>query len=96
MVGNYDGHDRTLQVFNADASDELRLLEHLEPYLPLLEQAAGGPLVVILLSAKQSLRHADYVRPFKSELSVRRISPKVDAAARNHHFQRDVGKVVVQ
>lgn len=66
MLGNYDGHERTLQVFNVESKDQLRCLELLESHLPSLEQASGGALVVIFFSAKQSTRHSDFVMTFET------------------------------
>ena len=53
----YDGCERTLQVFNADVPDQLEMLRQLEPHRPDLEKAAGGPIVVMFFSRKQSVRH---------------------------------------
>jgi hypothetical protein len=61
FIGEYDGQERTLQVFNVDAREQLRLLEHLEPHRSLLEQVAGGPLVVMFFSVAQSVRYADTI-----------------------------------
>jgi hypothetical protein len=73
LLGQYDGDERTLQIFNAELGDQLRLLEQLEPYRPWLERSAGGPIVVIFFSVKQSLRHADFVRSFSFEPPIRRM-----------------------
>lgn len=57
FLGGYEGADRTLQVFDTVTVDQTRFLEMLEPHRPELEQAAGGPLVVIFYSPEQSRRH---------------------------------------
>ncbi len=65
LVGDYDGRDRTLQIFNADPKDQRRLLDEIDKQRGPLEQAAGGPLVIIFHSVKQSTeRYADFVRYF--------------------------------
>jgi len=56
LLGDFDGKERTLQVFNAELVDQLRLLEQLEHYRDWLERIAGGPIVVMFLSTRQSLR----------------------------------------
>src|SRR3972149_9884476 len=45
LVGDYDGRERTLEVFNADAKDQR--MRRLRPIREELELAAGGPAIVI-------------------------------------------------
>jgi hypothetical protein len=73
LLGEYDGHERTLQVFNTELRDQLRLLEELEQYRPWLERSAGGPIVAMFFSVKQSLRHAEFVSSFSLEPPIRRV-----------------------
>lgn len=75
-IGSYDGQERTLQVFNVEAKEQPLLLDHIEPYRSSLEQAAGGPLLIIFLSTRQSLRHAEFIKSFEFELPIQRISRK--------------------
>jgi hypothetical protein len=60
----YDGCERTLRVFNAELPDQIGMLERLEPHRQELKEAAGGPLVVMFFSRKQSSRHARFITEF--------------------------------
>lgn len=65
LVGDYDGRDRTLQVFNADPRDQRQLLDAIDAQRGPLEEAAGGPLVIIFHSVKQSAeRYSEFVKYF--------------------------------
>jgi hypothetical protein len=65
LVGDYDGRERTLQVFNADACDQRRLRDAIDERRVPIEEAAGGPLVIIFHSRKQSVeRYADFVKNY--------------------------------
>ena len=55
-LGDYDGNDRTLEVFNADASEQLELLRKLRPMRAELESVAGGSVIVIFHTRKESAR----------------------------------------
>lgn len=59
MLPAYDGWERTLQVFNTGAREQIGMLERLEEHRTLLENAAGGPLVIIFLSVAQSQKHLE-------------------------------------
>ena len=64
-LGDFDGRERTLQVFNADAKDQRRLLDEIDRHRAPFEEAAGGPLVVVFHSVRQSAeRHAEFVDLF--------------------------------
>ena len=64
-AGDYDGRDRTIEVFDADASDQRRLLVLIRKSTRHLEEAIGGPLVVIFHSVKQTAeRYNDFVSAF--------------------------------
>lgn len=61
-VGDYDGRERTLEVFNAAANEQRPLLRSIRPKRALLESAVGGPVVVIFHTPAESLRlHADFL-----------------------------------
>jgi hypothetical protein len=63
LVGDYDGRERTLEVFDADAKDQRLLLRRLRPIREELEQAAGGPVLVIFHTSLESARlYGDFVR----------------------------------
>ncbi len=62
-VGDYDGRERTLEVFNADAREQRPLLTSLRSVRAELEAVIGGPVVVIFHTTAESARlHADFVR----------------------------------
>ncbi len=73
LVGDYDGRDGTLQVFEADARDQRHLLEIIDQHRAMLEEAAGGPLVVIFHSVRQSKeRYGDVLRSFFKPIAAPR------------------------
>jgi hypothetical protein len=56
LVGDYDGRERTLEVFNADAAEQRPLIRRLRPLRQELESALGGPVVVIFHTTAESAR----------------------------------------
>lgn len=61
-IGDYDGRERTLEVFNADVKDQRQLLRRLRPMRADLELAVGGPVIVIFHTTTESTRlYADFV-----------------------------------
>ncbi len=71
MVFDYDGRERTLQVFNAAAKDQLELLKALRPIRAELQKAAGGPLVIIFHSPEQSeSRYGDFLATWSKASSA--------------------------
>jgi hypothetical protein len=63
LVGDYDGRERTLEVFNSDAKDQRMLLRRLRPVREELELAAGGPVIVIFHTSVESARlYRDFVQ----------------------------------
>lgn len=68
--GDYDGRERTLEVFLADAAEQLALLEAIgEEGWAKLEAAAGGAIVYIFHTKKESReRHAAFLRLVGSEI----------------------------
>jgi hypothetical protein len=70
-VFHYDGCDRTLQVFNADVQDQLELRKRIDTRREELQEAAGGPLVIIFHSVKQSAeRYGDFIASFPKVVDV--------------------------
>ena len=62
VVGDYEGRDRTLEVFNADAADQRSLLRKMRPLRPRLGAAAGGPEIVIFHTRGESARlYAEFI-----------------------------------
>lgn len=73
--GDYEGRGRTLEVFNADAHEQLGLLKQLSPHRPLLEADVGGPVVVIFHTRKESAaRYAPFVQRAMLELEEASLS----------------------
>jgi hypothetical protein len=56
VIGDYDGRERTLDVFNADASEQLNLLRLLRPVRAEFERVAGGPILVIFHTRAETKR----------------------------------------
>jgi len=62
FIGNYDGRDRTLEVFNTDASEQRASLRRMRPMREEIEAIAGGPVVVIFYTRAESARlHSEFV-----------------------------------
>lgn len=65
LVGDYDGRERTLEVFNAGPKEHLGLLAALRPMRARLKEAAGGSIVFIFHTPEESARlYADFIREF--------------------------------
>jgi hypothetical protein len=80
LFGDYDGRDRTLDVFNADAKEQRRLLEAIYRERASLEQAAGGPFIVVFHSRKQSTeRNGQFVESWVRLVPAEEIRPLADA-----------------
>jgi len=56
VIGDYDGRERTLDVFLADAADQLELLRLLRPSRAEFERVAGGPIIVIFHTRAETKR----------------------------------------
>jgi hypothetical protein len=62
MIGGYDGSERTLEIFEADAREQRELRRRLRPVRAELDAAAGGPVVIIFHTRAESRRlYADVV-----------------------------------
>lgn len=55
-ISSYDGCERTLEVFDADAGEQLPLLRRLCSERAALEHAAGGPLVIVFHTRAETSR----------------------------------------
>jgi len=65
VIGDYDGRDRTLEVFNADPAEQGDLFRRLRPVRKEMEVLAGGPVIVIFHTRTESVRlYADFVEQF--------------------------------
>jgi hypothetical protein len=81
-VGNYDGRERTLEVFEADASEQLALLRELRSVRAELRAVADGPLVIVFHTRAESERlYKDFVQAWRQRTDVNprpphRVSPR--------------------
>lgn len=55
-LGDFDGHERTLEIFEADAREQRALLRALRPWREALDQAADGPVVIVFHTRAESRR----------------------------------------
>jgi plasmid stabilization system protein ParE len=79
FIGDFDGRERTLEVFNADASEQRELLRSMRPIRDELETVAGGPVVVIFHTRAESARlHASFVATHEQAVA-RRLSALASA-----------------
>jgi hypothetical protein len=79
VVGDYDGRDRTLEVFNADAREQRELLRRLRPLRSEMVVTAGGPVIVIFHTRDESARlYSDFIRSALAD----EVLPDMDTANR--------------
>lgn len=55
-VGDYDGRERTVEVFDADAREQRALLRRLGDARAEIERSVGGPLIVIFHTPRETAR----------------------------------------
>jgi len=65
-VGDYDGRDRTVEVFEVEAREQRPLLRRLRPERKRIEDVIGGPLIVL----------------FHTPAETRRLFPEMSSRAR--------------
>ena len=74
-LGDYDGVERTLEVFNVDAREELSLRRMIRSHRAELEAAAGGSIVFVFHSRFESIRlYGEFLRE-AGALPVPRATP---------------------
>jgi hypothetical protein len=56
LLGDYDGRERTLDVFDAHAVEQRSLLRQLRPLRGAIEQVIGGPLIVLFHTPRETRR----------------------------------------
>lgn len=56
QTGDYDGRERTIEVFDAQASEQRALLRQLRPARPEIECLLGGPLIVVFHTPRETER----------------------------------------
>jgi hypothetical protein len=63
VTGDYEGRDRTLEVFNADPAEQADLFRRLRPIRKEMEAFAGGPVIVIFHTRAESARlYSDFIK----------------------------------
>ena len=78
FIGDYDGRDRTLEVFNADAHEQRGLLRSMRPIREELEAVAGGPVVVIFHTRAESSRlHSGFVTAHEDSAPLRDLARRI-------------------
>jgi len=78
FIGDYDGRDRTLEVFNADAHEQRGLLRSMRPIREELEAMAGGPVVVIFHTRAESSRlHSGFVTAHEDAAPLRDLARRI-------------------
>jgi len=75
LIGDYDGRERTLEVFNADAKDQRQLLRRLRPVREDLERAAGGPTIIIFHTSAEGVYRQTPKSPRRSPPGFLRRHP---------------------
>lgn len=83
IFGDYEGRERTLDVFNADAHEQRALLRALRPHREELARASGGPLVIIFHTEKESARlYGDFIRDFDAPRPIHAEVPSLPCVDR--------------
>lgn len=78
FIGDYDGRERTLEVFNADAAEQRDLLRRMRPIREELEAVAGGPVVVVFHTRTESARlHAGFVVSYQDNAALRILAQQI-------------------
>lgn len=72
-VGDYDGRERTLEVFEAEGREQRALLRRLRDVRPDLERAIGGPLVILFHTLAETQRLYPQVRAERYRVLAARI-----------------------
>jgi hypothetical protein len=61
-VGDFDGRERTLEVFNADAAEQRDLIKRMRSARTELETRVGGAIVLVFHTRSESARlYAEFV-----------------------------------
>jgi len=78
FIGDFDGRERTLEVFNTDASEQRESLRRMRPIREELEAIAGGPVVVIFHTRGESARlHSGFVAAHEDAGPLRTLARRI-------------------
>lgn len=84
-VGDYDGHERTLEIFDADAHEQRGLLRRLRPVRDALDEAAGGPLVIVFHTRGESRRlYPEVVEGWNRRVLAERVASWIEERSDIH------------
>lgn len=73
-IADYDGRERTLEVFEAEPAEQRELLRALRPRRADLAAAAGGPLVFVFHTSAESRRlHAAHLESWSAARAEERL-----------------------
>ncbi len=88
-LGDYEGRERTLEVFNAEPKDHLALRKALRPVRSAIQEAAGGPVVFIFHTERESAkRYGQFVQEFPRMIAGPFVQP-LSAVARIDELVED-------
>jgi hypothetical protein len=78
FLGDYDGRDRTLEVFNADPLEQRDLVRRMRPLRHELEEVAEGPVVIIFHTRSESARlYSEFVTAHEETAPLRTLAQRV-------------------
>jgi hypothetical protein len=93
MACDFDGRERTLEVFDADAREQRELLRRLRHVRSALDEAAGGPLVIVFHTRAESRRlYADVVDAWYRRVLADLVAGWIEESA-DTDPQVDVGDI---
>jgi hypothetical protein len=97
-IGDYDGRERTLEVFEADPREQLDLLRRLREVRPELELAIGGPLVIVFHTSAETERLYPDVRAERYRALAARITEWMirDASGEPPFDPDDIARMTVE
>jgi len=90
-VGDYDGRERTLEIFMVDAREQRELMRSLRALRTEIETAAGGPIVVVFHTVAETTRlypemlQASVLRGTRAEAPGRDYAVRIDEAGGVQH-----------
>jgi len=87
-IGDYDGRERTLEVFNVDGRDQLPLRMRLRPLREELENDLGGPVVIIFHTSNETTRLYGEVVAREADRQLLELAARLLAVLPNAHIER--------
>ena len=82
VTGDFDGRERTLEVFDAEPPEQRSLIRDLRPLREQLSVAAGGPVVVVFHTQGETQRlYGEFSAAWRRRRLADRVAPRRDDAA---------------